>query len=215
MLHRARPPRSARLTIFTLLLAACSPGRDPAAGSGNAPAPQVDLPAPVANTSPATPPAPSSSVEADGNPALAVEGDGLRLFNPTTGAARPLPFGTPRATLLAALAFRRSPDTGRQEECGPGPLDFAVWPDGLKLYFQAGKMTGWALDRRARESVSTASGIGPGSTRAALEAAQTISVEQSSLGTEFTSGGISGVLDGTGRTAKITDMWAGASCVMR
>lgn len=211
MLHRARPPRSARLTIFTLLLAACSPGRDPAAGSGNAPAPQVDLPAPVANDATS---AASAAQVADG-PALAVEGEGLRLFNAANGAARPLPFGTPRATLLAALAFRRSPDTGRQEECGPGPLDFAVWPDGLKLYFQAGKMTGWALDRRARESVSTASGIGPGSTRAALEAAQTISVEQSSLGTEFTSGGISGVLDGTGRTAKITDMWAGASCVMR
>ena len=153
-------------------------------------------------------------------PALAVDGEGLRLFNPATGSARPLPFGTAQADVMTALALRGPPGTGRQEECGAGPLDFAAWPDGLKLYFQSSKLVGWALDGRAANpagppALGTAASIGPGSTRAEPEAAHVATVTQSSLGTEFVSGDMAGVLDGRGPQAKITDMWAGAACVMR
>lgn len=38
---------------------------------------------------------------------------------------------------------------------------------------------------------------------------------RSTLGTEFTAGGLAGLLDGTGARARITHLWAGASCAMR
>lgn len=200
------------LALAALLGACARAGDETSAANAPASPPPAASPAATAPLAPAPQSAPATAADA---PALAVEGEGLRLFNPQSGAARPMSFGTPRATVLTALAFRAPPEIGRQEECGAGPLDYAVWRDGLKLYFQADKLTGWALDRRAAGSVGTAAGIGPGSTRAALEDAQTITVMQSSLGTEFTSGGLSGVLDGPGKVAKITDMWAGAGCVMR
>lgn len=55
--------------------------------------------------------------------ALAVEGEGLRLFNRATGSARPLPFGTARTEVMTALAFRGAPGRAHLEECGAGPLD--------------------------------------------------------------------------------------------
>ena len=86
------------------------------------------------------------------------------------GSARPIPFGTPREATLAALGFRGAPsDTGTLEECGAGPLDQASWPDGLTLYFQEAKFLGWALAGNATNKLTTASGIGVGSTRAELE----------------------------------------------
>ncbi|HMJ92782.1 MAG TPA: hypothetical protein VK472_01650, partial [Allosphingosinicella sp.] len=100
-------------------------------------------------------------------------------------------------------------------ECGGGPLDYAVWADGLTLYFQEDKFAGWALDPRAEGAHATVTGIGPGSTRRDLEAAHEIKVEETSLGTEFSAGELYGVLDGPKPESKITNMWAGASCVFR
>lgn len=187
---------------MALALAGCS--AEPAAN-------QADPAAPVnaaANTAPA--PAPDAPTAA-----LAVDGDGLRLFDPATGASRPLAFGADRATVLAALESRGTPETGRMEECGPGPLDFALWSDGLKLYFQDGRLAGWALDERARGKLATVAGVGPGASRAELAAAHPIEIAETSLGTEFASADLYGLLDGPGQAAKVTAMWGGASCVFR
>ena len=197
--------------LVALAAAACSGEPAP---PGNSAEPIANAAADASSGSGAAPAA------APATPALAVDADGLRLFDRARGAARPLAFDTPQADVLAALAFRGPPATGRQEECGPGPLDFAVWPDGLKLYFQDGRLAGWALDGRAAKpsgspALGTVAGIGPGSTRAELEAAHDVEVMQSSLGTEFASGAMAGVLDGRGPSARITDLWAGAACVMR
>ena len=199
-----------RLALSTalLLLVACAPD---AAPSPVAAQPEDSLVEDPVNTA-AAPPAAPTMAEA---PALAIDGEGLRLFNPANGAARPLPFGTARALVLTALASRGAPELGTQTECGAGPLDFATWRDGLKLYFQQDKFTGWALDRRAARAVTTAAGIGLGSSRAELEAAYAIAVVQSTLGTEFTAGGLAGLLDGPGPRAKITNLWAGTSCNFR
>lgn len=149
-------------------------------------------------------------------PMLAVEGEGLRLFNRDSGSARPVPFGTPREAALAALAFRGAPAaTGSLEECGAGPLDYARWADGLTLYFRDSGLVGWALDGRGKDGPTTASGLGVGSSRAELEAAHDTKVFDSTLGTEFAAGEIFGVLDGTGPKARIANLWAGASCNMR
>lgn len=165
---------------------------------------------------------PSGNNEADradrtqaADPVVAVEAEGLRLFNAQTGSARPVPFGTLQANMLSVLAFRGAPGIGTLGECGAGPLDQASWPDGLSLYFQDGGFVGWALDGRAKGALTTAAGIGPGSTRRALEAAYTVTVELSTLGNEFSAGELFGILDGPGADARITAMWAGVSCNFR
>ncbi len=163
-------------------------------------------------------PEPEASVTAarSGTPVLAIDGDGLRLVDPERGSARPLVFGTPRAAVLAALADRSAPETGRQAECGAGPLDFAEWPDGLRLYFQDRAFRGWALGGRGRKpELSTMSGLAIGSLRAALEAAYDARIFESTLGTEFTAGALSGLLDGPGKGAQVTHLWAGVSCNFR
>lgn len=105
---------------------------------------------------------------------------------------------------------------GTNQDCGAGPVQYANWPDGLSLVFQKGSFVGWGLDGRAKGALATAIGIGPGSTRAELEAAYAnIEVNRTSLGTEFAGGGLFGVLDGAGPGARVTDMWAGVSCVAR
>lgn len=193
-----------------LLLTACTPDpapppAEPAGSTATPPANASATPAPVAATS-----APVSAA-----PVLAVEGEGLRLFNPASGGARPLPFGTAREAIMTALGGRGAAESGTQSECGAGPLDYAAWPDGLKLYFQQGKFGGWALDGRAAGKVTTASGIGPGSSRSELEAAYAVKVAPTTLGTEFTAGALSGLLDGPGPSASVDAMWAGVSCNFR
>lgn len=165
---------------------------------------------------PATTEAISTDKKADTeSPALAVEAEGLRLFNPVTGSARPIAFGTPRAQVLSALSFRGPPGTGTNGECGAGPLQYANWPDGLGLFFQDEKLAGWNTDERGKSAIATASGIGPGSTRTELEAAYKAEFSQTTLGTEFAAGGLYGILDGSAKSAKITNMWAGVSCNFR
>ena len=187
------------LLLATAALAACTP---PEATT----APKADA-IPTPTQIPTTPtPAP---------PALAVEAEGLRLFDPASGSARPIPFGTARAQTLAALAFRGPPGTRTNGECGAGPLAYASWPDGLQIWFQDDKFAGWALDGRTEGAIGTAAGIGPGSTRAELDSAYAAAVEQSTLGTEFAAGELFGLLDGAGQGAKITNMWAGVSCNFR
>jgi len=185
-----------------VVVAACSPEAAPKSNEAAAPA-NMSQPASAA--------APISSA-----PALAIEPEGLRLFDRASGSARAIPFGTGRDAVLAALAFRGDPaSSNRLEECGAGPLDQSSWADGLTLYFQDGKLAGWAIGEDGKGTITTAAGIGIGSSRAELEAAYEAQVFESSLGTEFAAGELFGVLDGAGPKAKITNLWAGASCVMR
>ena len=148
---------------------------------------------------------------------LAVEGEGLRLFNATTGAALPIAFGRQQTDVLKALNNLRGTATkGTNEDCGAGPVDYATWPDGLSIVFQRGRFVGWGISSRATGVLTTASGVGPGSTREQLDAAYAdVSVRQSSLGTEFSAGGFWGLIDGTKASSRITDMWAGTSCAAR
>lgn len=148
---------------------------------------------------------------------LAVEGEGLRWFLPPNGSAQPIPFGTTEAAVLSSLESVRGPaGTGTNRSCGAGPVQYASWPDGLSLVFQRGVFVGWSLDGRAEDALSTANGVGPGSTRAELDGSYgAVRVERSTLGVEFSAGGVQGLLDGPGRRAKITDLWAGVNCAAR
>ncbi len=178
-----------------------------AVGSGNVTTTEQTAPTPEAK------PAGRQAVKLQ----LAVDGEGLRLFNPANGAATPIAFGWPQRDVLGMLERLRGPAAkGANKDCGAGPVDYATWPDGLSVVFQHNRFVGWGIDSLGSGALSTASGVGPGSTRENLEAAYAdVSVLQSSLGTEFTAGGFSGLIDGSKASSRITHMWAGISCVAR
>lgn len=201
--------RTPALILTSLALTACAPQSDKDSLS-----PSGERGSQSANPAATTPTTPT--------PALAIEAEGLRLFTPTTGSARPIPFGTARAQVMTALASRGTAETGTNGECGAGPLAYARWPDGLTLWFQQDALTGWALNAPASDAspaatagVSTASGLTIGSTRADLDSAYAATVEQSTLGTEFAAGELFGLLDGEGQGARVTALWAGVSCNFR
>jgi len=205
------------LTLALILFAACAPQRPsdatneaPRDVSAATPAQRPPSPAPTSTPTPAP-----AETPARATPALALDGEGLRLFNRVSGAARPIAFATPRGQTLAMLEFRGPPTIGTQTECGAGALDFAAWPDGLKLYFQRDKFVGWAVDGRIKGTLATAAGIGPGSSRAALSDAYAATYSTTTLGTEFAAGGLFGLLTGPRPSATISDMWAGVSCNFR
>lgn len=64
-------------------------------------------------------------------------------------------------------------------------------------------------------ALTTMSGVGPGTKRASLDEAYSTKVRQTTLGSEFTAGELAGLLDGPGRKATITNMWAGLTCIAR
>ena len=106
--------------------------------------------APQAKTKPA----------ADPNPypvyGVAVASDGLVLTDPKTKAAKPAAFGLRQSLLLAILARSFGPAAeGRDAGCGK---DFARWPNGLTLWFDAGTFAGWDL-KDGTAAIGTAPGL--------------------------------------------------------
>lgn len=180
----------------------------------------AEIAAPIAPRSPGQV-ASSADKEVASNdevPRLVIDPDGLRWFLQPGGASRALPFGMARADVLASIErVRGAAAKGINADCGAGPATFAGWPDGLSLLFQDGRFVGWGLDNRAKGGVATGDGLGIGSTRAALDEAigPPLQIRETTLGTEFTAGGYHGLLADAGPGAKITDMWAGVSCVAR
>jgi hypothetical protein len=132
-------------------------------------------------------------------------------------AGMPLRFGMARDAVMQAVtgALGQPIEQGDNQECGAGALGFASFRGGLGLYFQGGKFAGWDLDGRDGGGFVTASGIGIGSTRKALEAAHKITIEDSTLGIEFAAGGMSGLLSMRDASGEITNLWAGATCIAR
>jgi hypothetical protein len=149
-------------------------------------------------------------------PSLVMEENGIRVSGAAGESARELTFGMAEEEVIAAVGFRGEPERGTSPECGAGPLEYASWPDGVGLFFADGEFGGWWLDGRGGDAVTTRAGIGPGSTRGALQAAYDVEIGESTLGMEFfTTGGIGGLLEGPGEEARVTHMWAGLNCVFR
>lgn len=194
---------TAVLTAAALSLAAC--GAEPGAET------EAPADAPVATVP--TPTTEASAPAAQGG--LALEGEGLRLFS-ASGSATPIPFGAPQANVLSAVGGAlggAAPQQSDNAECGQGPTQFATYPNGLQLLFQDGRFNGWFLDKAG---LTTADGVGVGSTRAALTAARTIEMaEDSTLGAEFSSGDLHGFLTSTATDATVESLWAGGDCFFR
>jgi len=187
---------------LALGLAACDkPAQPPAA-------PQ----APAATAAPAAPVAPAA-------PLVALDQEGLRLVA-ATGSTVLVAFDQPTDTTVSALAGALGAPRSRStnSECGAGPIDFVEWSNGLSALFQNDKFVGWSLGGHGASGVplTTLDGVGVGSSRAELKAAlPATTVEETTLGQEFTAGAYSGILSGPGADAKIETIWAGVSCVFR
>ncbi len=209
----------ALVTVVPLVVSGCTAEPREEAPPQTSPASEeirdpVEPSAPAANATGLDAPQASATAE---TAVLAVEGGGIRFFNPATTAATAIQFGRPQSEVLATLERVRGPTgKGTNESCEAGPVQYAKWPDGLSLVFQRDRFVGWGLDGRAAGAISTAGGIGPGSTREALDQTYAnVEVSKTTLGDEFSAGGFFGLLDGPNATSKITDMWAGVNCVAR
>lgn len=228
------PLRSAPLLMALVLLAACQqPAEKPAKAEGD-PHAGLELPPghPAIDLSGAQGGVAAEAGASRHPPVLSLDGEGLRLIDPDSGATRPLSFGVPLDQLkLVTEKLKGRAEAGRAEECGAGPLAYLRWDDGLTLYALDGLFAGWALDEtgapptgadgakakdgKAAPRLTTISGVGIGSTRAQLLDVYDAKIEQTTLGTEFNAAGLSGILDGTGAKAKVTNLWSGVNCVFR
>jgi hypothetical protein len=157
-----------------------------------------------------------ANVTFEDKPLLNLASGALRLVDPVSGRSRELAFGAGRAEVESALelALGKAAERGLNRECGEGAMDFARMPGGLLAWFQEGKFVGWFTDDAASK-LTTASGIGIGSTRKDLTGAYDAEISESSLGEEFTAGELSGLLSGAGPAAKVTAIWSGQVCNFR
>ena len=196
--------RKSILVALPLALAAC--GSDQPAGE----------PSPEANSAADSAPRPAVPFPVA---ALVLSPDGLAVKG-----GKPLTFGTPRAAVdeFAAARFGAAARTGRNEECGAGPMEFSSYGP-LQLLFQDGKFGGWYLARDSAEArrVVTVDGIAPGTSMAALTAERQVrAIDDSTLDGEFeylsaTGGMITGLYEGDVRSGTITGLSAGLNCFFR
>ena len=171
-------------------------------------------------------PAPAPAVEPEAGPSgqqapdaaaagLALDGEGLRAFT-ARGSSRALSFGMPQdavLTAVSALLETATPEVTTNPECGAGPMQFAEYPNGLQLAFQDGRFAGWFLDEAG---LTTVDGVGVGSRRADLEAGRVVErVPDSTLGVEFSSGGLGGFLSSEDPDATVESLYAGLTCFFR
>jgi hypothetical protein len=194
------------LGLLLLGLAACD--ANPHQGDGNARSVAANSALP-ADTAPPPPP------RATADPALAplqLEGYGLRLSGVAPGTE--LPFDSKKAAAIEAIskALGRAPtERGTNDECGGGGLEFAAWKDELTLWFENDRFVGWD----SKGKLKTPGGVSIGSSRVDLATLRGMEVEESTLGTEFRAGGLSGLLSSKAPDAKVTNLWGGSTCVFR
>lgn len=144
---------------------------------------------------------------------LALEADGLRAFLASTGSARPLPFGTPTAdamSMLNAVMEAIPVEQGENVDCA---AEYATWESGLTVWFANGRFAGWGVGPGS--ALTTVDGLGPGATRADLEAAYDPTIQLSSLGYEFVVGRIAGLLESGASNARVRHLWSGHVCLAR
>ncbi len=155
----------------------------------------------------AAPPAPVAK--------LALDGEGLRIFITATGASRAIPFGIAKADALRMLeAVQGAPPQKQGENIDCGATN-AIWSDGLTVWFASDTFVGWSLESTG-SPLSTAGGLMLGTTRSELENGASVArIGKSSLGEEFTAGDVAGLLDSAAADARVTNLWAGATCIAR
>lgn len=156
----------------------------------------------------------ANGADAAALPVLNLATDGLAVTGGDGGAARALAFGTPRADVEKAVAAVLGQGQSG-DPCPIAPLETTRYP-GIDLSFSDDKLVGWTADPApGARRLTTASGIGIGSTRTELDQAYTVTVEETSLGMEFNVDSFAGLLNSDKPDATITNLWAGQTCIAR
>ncbi|MES2524824.1 MAG: hypothetical protein V4617_19155 [Gemmatimonadota bacterium] len=201
------------LVVSALMLVACARGDGPVHDSSTA---SASASASAGSTAAATPGSTPAAAPSAARPLVALDGDGVMLVAQPSGSTRTIAFGTSAETALSAISASLGVERSRgtNQECGAGPLEFVTF-DGLLVAVQQGKFVGWTTPPSDSTPLTTMSGVGIGSTRAALDAAYAARVARSTLGVEFSAGGLQGILASNADSARITDLWAGTNCVAR
>jgi len=157
----------------------------------------------------------SASPGASDGPQLVLEVDGLGV---AVGASiRHLPFGTPRAAMSAALtATLGELRVSRLTECGQGART-QLDRQGFSVLLQGTRFVGWTDAGSAGRHLTTADGVGVGSTLGQVRAQYPgVSVTTGTLGPEFSSPrGLSGLTTTASSAGKVTTIYAGESCFFR
>lgn len=155
----------------------------------------------------------SAAVPLDDAPGLILEREGLGVVLEGSDRVRLLTFGTrqTRTTHVVVMMLGSEPiDQGRATDCR---ASYARWAEGLTVWFVRGSFAGWSVDRSG--PLVTADGWGVGSTRAEVEAVTDPIIAPSTLGVEFSVGGIAGLFESESRRARVTQLWAGRTCISR
>lgn len=196
--------------FLLLLCASCSSSEseDPTEGNAVGPAQPPAMPA----TDPAEQPLGLNSVQPALASTLMLDDEGLRVVDTRTGTTRLLPFGSPKERTSEVLGklLGKITSEGSNDECGAGRLSFTDY-DSLTTWFQEDEFVGW----ESQGKLTTADSVGVGSSRTALEQSRAIELPESTIGVEFAAGGISGLFNSKRPDAKVTDIWAGVTCIFR
>ncbi|MBW4463537.1 MAG: hypothetical protein KME47_25345 [Nodosilinea sp. WJT8-NPBG4] len=170
---------------------------------------------PMANTDPVDP-APMDPATETGF-VLALAEEGLLVVDEQTGSTDALGFGTEMAVAEEAVTriAGEPTESGENSECGSGPQTITQWSNGLAMHSADGEFIGWSTRPSTGATLTTMNGVGVGSTRSDLETAYTIEVMESTLGTEFSTASLSGILSSAEPDAVVEDLWAGTTCNFR
>ncbi|MEM7064728.1 MAG: hypothetical protein AAF572_16415 [Cyanobacteria bacterium P01_B01_bin.77] len=184
--------------------------------SSNTPEPSVE-PTPVEEPVEVDEPA---SPEEQAEIVLALSGDGVLVVDSQSGKSQNIPFETTDlATSQTAIsaALGEPTETGKNAECGAGPMSFVTWSNGFQISAMQDQFVGWSVrENTAGDSLTTIDGVGIGSTLTDLEENYDVGVIESSLGVEFNaSNSLFGLLSANESDGVITNMWAGVVCNFR
>jgi hypothetical protein len=170
------------------------------------------------NTSAAKPGAkPPAAVElkVTDQPPFKLSTDGLLMIDPQSGTSNLLAFGSEQFDTTRQIGKAIGNFTGQAEnpDCAAGQLASFDYPGGLTLFFQDKKFVGWDFDGQG--GFATPNDIGIGSTLGDLRETGEVALRDSSVGHEFAAGELHGLVDASTPKGKVTDLWAGTTCIAR
>ncbi|WP_088284227.1 hypothetical protein [Kineosporia sp. A_224] len=182
--------------------------------SSAAPSTPVSPPSPSRTASPSKTPATAEPVA---RPVLVLESDGLG-YVVGDAAIRHLPFGSDGTAVVTAVGTALGGSLTRNDlpECGQGPRTGAGRA-GFSVLLDGTKFVGWTDQGAKGRHLTTADGLGIGSTLRDIKAGRPgTTTSEGSVGTEFIDGdGFGGILGGASLTSRATLVYAGETCFFR